>query len=68
VDGTNWTTNIVSGTFANIRNNPSLQEINFAPINARFFRFTALHEINGNRWASVAEISVLPASGNGDGR
>ena len=26
-DGANWTTNIASGTFANIRNNPSLQEV-----------------------------------------
>ena len=48
-DGVNWTTNIVSGTFANIRNNPSLQEATFAPVNARFFRFTALREINAKR-------------------
>ena len=67
-DGANWTTNIVSGTFANIRNNPSLQEVNFAPVNARYFRFTALQEINRNGWTSAAEISVLPAGGNGDGR
>ena len=67
-DGNNWTTNIVSGTFANIRNNPSLQEVSFAPVNARFFRFTALQEINRNGWTSTAEISVLPAGGNGDGR
>ena len=65
-DGTGWTTNIVSGTFANIRNNPSLQQVTFAPVNARFFRFTALREINGNGWTSAAEISVLPASGKGD--
>ena len=63
-DGNNWTTNIVSGTFANIRNNPSLQEVSFAPVNARFFRFTALQEINRNGWTSAAEISVLPAGGN----
>jgi len=31
-DGANWTTNIVSGTFANIQNNPSLQEVSFAPV------------------------------------
>jgi alpha-L-fucosidase len=65
-DGTNWTTNIVSGTFANIQNNPSLQEVTFAPVNARFFRFTALKEVNGNGWTSAAEISVVPAGGNGD--
>ena len=65
-DGANWTTNIASGAFANIRNNPSLQEVTFAPVNARFFRFTALREINANGWTSAAEISVLPAGGNGD--
>ena len=59
-DGTNWTTNIVSGTFANIQNNPSLQEVSFAPVNARFFRFTALKAVNGNGWTSAAEISVVP--------
>jgi len=61
-DGAGWTTNIVSGTFANIRNNPSLQQVTFAPVDARFFRFTALREIYGNGWTSAAEISVLPAS------
>lgn len=60
-DGANWTTNIVSGTFANIQNNPSLQEVKFAPVNARFFRFTALQEVNKAGWTSAAEISVLPA-------
>jgi alpha-L-fucosidase len=63
-DGTSWTTNIVSGTFANIRNNPSLQQVTFAPVDARFFRLTALREINGSGWTSAAEISVLPATGN----
>jgi alpha-L-fucosidase len=64
-DGANWTTNVASGSFANIRNNPSLQEVTFAPVNARFFRFTALREINANGWTSAAEISVLPAGGSG---
>jgi alpha-L-fucosidase len=64
-DGTNWTTNIASGTFANIKNNPSLQEVAFAPVNVRFFRFTALKEVNQTGWASAAEISVLPAGKSG---
>jgi alpha-L-fucosidase len=68
LDGVNWTTNVVSGTFANIRNNPSLQQVTFAPVNARFFRFTALREVNNNGWTSAAEISVLPASQSSDGR
>jgi alpha-L-fucosidase len=65
-DGAGWTTNIVSGTFANIRNNPSLQQVTFAPVDARFFRFTALREIYGNGWTSAAEISVLPAGRRGE--
>jgi alpha-L-fucosidase len=64
-DGTNWTTTVVSGTFANIRNNPSLQQVTFAPVDARFFRLTALREINRNGWTSAAEISVLPAGQEG---
>ena len=63
-DGATWTTNVASGTFANIRNNPSLQKVSFAPANARFFRFTALQEVNANGWTSAAEISVLPAAGS----
>jgi alpha-L-fucosidase len=65
-DGIHWTNSIVSGTFANIRNNPSLQQVTFTPVNARFFRFTALREINGNGWTSAAELSILPAGGGGD--
>ena len=65
-DGAHWVTNIVSGTFANIRNNPSLQEVNFAPVTARYFRFTALREINRGGGTSAAEISVLPAGKDGE--
>jgi len=66
-DGVTWVTQVASGTFGNIRNNPSLQEVRFTPVNARFFRFTALQEINNNGWTSAAEISVLPA-GTEEGR
>jgi alpha-L-fucosidase len=62
MEGVHWTTNIASGRFANIRNNPSLQQVTFAPVDARFFRFTALREINGSGWTSAAEISILPAT------
>ncbi len=61
VDGKSWTPNIESGRFGNIRNNPVLQEVQFAPVNARFFRFTALGESGSEVSASAAEISVLPA-------
>jgi len=61
LDGRNWTPNVDAGRFGNIRNNPALQEVAFAPVTARFFRFTALQEINANGRTSAAEISVLPA-------
>ena len=67
-DGVNWTTNIVSGRFANIQNNPSLQIVEFAPVTAQFFRLTALKEVNGAGWTSAAEISVLPAAGQNDSK
>jgi alpha-L-fucosidase len=62
VDGMHWTTNIAAGSFANIQNNPSLQEVSFAPVEACYFRFTSLRAIWGSGWTSAAEISVLPAS------
>ena len=65
-DGVNWTTNIANGSFANIQNNPSLQEVSFAPVDARYFRFTSLRAIWNSGWTSAAEISVLPARGSAD--
>jgi len=59
-NGLDWT-NVVEGVFGNVRNNPTLQEVTFAPVKAQFFRFTALQEINTNGWTSAAELSVLPA-------
>jgi alpha-L-fucosidase len=59
-DGKQWKTVVDEGRFANIRNNPVLQEVTFPPAAARFFRFTALREVNGNNALSVAEITVLP--------
>jgi alpha-L-fucosidase len=65
-DGVTWTTNIADGSFANIQNNPSLQEVSFAPAKARYFRFTSLHAIWGSGWTSAAEINVLPVGGGDD--
>lgn len=61
-DGKNWTVNIDQGKFDNIQNNPITQEVPFAPVTARYFRFTALKEVNGRNWTSAAEISVVPAA------
>ena len=61
VDGTHWT-EAASGVFGNIQNNPMLQEITFAPVEARFFRFTALHDVGDSGWVGAAELTVLPAN------
>jgi alpha-L-fucosidase len=61
-DNATWTTNIARGSFANIQNNPSLQEVSFAPVDARYFRFTTLQAVGNSGWTSAAEISVVPAA------
>jgi hypothetical protein len=43
-----------------IENNPMVQEARFAPVTARFFRFTALTAIKGFAGARAAEIGVMP--------
>jgi alpha-L-fucosidase len=60
-DGQKWTAAVEQGRFGNIRNNPVLQEVPFKEVSARYFRFTALREVNGNNAVSVAELTVLPA-------
>jgi alpha-L-fucosidase len=60
-DGANWRVAIAQGRFANVHNNPDQQEARFAPVNARFFRFTALDDVWHSGWASAAELSVIPA-------
>ena len=47
-----WTTNIASGSFANIRNNPSLQEVNFAAGQRPVF---PLHGLAGNQCERLDE-------------
>jgi alpha-L-fucosidase len=66
MDGTTWTTQVEDQFFGNIWNNPILQEVHFAPVEARFFRFTALHDLDDNGWVGAAEITVLPAESDGD--
>ena len=61
LDGASWTTEVAAGEFANIQNNPMLQEVRFAPTEARYFRFTALRDVQQTGGAHVAEITVLPA-------
>jgi hexosaminidase len=57
-DGTNWNT-VASGQFAN---DQTEKEADFATTSARFLRFTVLSEVNGNQYASVAELTPLQAA------
>lgn len=60
LDGKSWT-EVSSGEFANLRNNPELQAVRFAPIEARFFRFDSVQSYDDSKAASAAELSVVPA-------
>ena len=60
-DGVAWAVAIEDDSFANVRNNPDRQEVRFAPVKARFFRFTALREVWRNGWTSAAELSLIAA-------
>lgn len=48
-----WNSPAVTGTFAA---DASLKEISFSKKKGRYIRFIALSEINGNPWASAAEL------------
>ncbi len=55
-DGVNWGSPVASGTFAN---SPLQKQVTFTPVNARYVQLEALSEVNGNIWASMAELGVL---------
>jgi hypothetical protein len=42
-----------------------LQEVTFIPVDAKFFRFTALKTLGPNHCFSMAEVSVLAAKDSG---
>lgn len=63
LDGQTWTVAVNQGRFANILNNPTLQEVQFTPRSARYFRFTALKEVQGRNVVSAAEIGLAPPAG-----
>lgn len=60
-DGADWGTSpAASGEFANIKNNPVEQRVMFtSPRAARYLLFVALSEVNGQPWASAAEVGVI---------
>lgn len=57
IDGENWGEPVVKGTF---EEDKSLKKVLFPiPLKARFVKFTALSEQNGQDYASGAEITIL---------
>ena len=59
-DGQDWGQPAAQGEFGNIRNNPVQQSVRFAnPHTGRFIKFVATSEVNGQPWASAAEIGVV---------
>lgn len=59
VDGKDWK-KVSEGEFGNLRANPIEQRVDFSPVEARFFRFTATRSIEGSG-CSAAEINIYPA-------
>ena len=57
-NGEDWT-EIATGEFSNIRNNPVQQTITFAKVAARYVRFKNLREINDKPVTAIAEFGVL---------
>ena len=55
-DRSNWGTAVATGTFNSDRNE---KRVTFARKTARYVRFVALSEINGEDWASLAELDVI---------
>ena len=55
-DGKTWGTAAVKGTF---KNTTALQVAALSrSVDARYMKFVALSEINGNKWTSAAEIGI----------
>ncbi|MEP7377417.1 MAG: alpha-L-fucosidase [Chitinophagaceae bacterium] len=48
-----------AGEFSNIKNNPLWQSKNFSPVKARYVKFHALRNIDGNDEIGYAEVDVI---------
>ena len=57
MDGKNWGTPVQKGTFDNSSKEKQVELAK--PVQARYIRFTALSEQNGQDFASGAEITIL---------
>lgn len=57
-DGRIWK-DVSKGEFSNIRNSPIMRTIEFQPVKARYWKFTALSNTDNNAVAGYAEVDVL---------
>ncbi|MDZ7604561.1 MAG: alpha-L-fucosidase [Cyclobacteriaceae bacterium] len=57
-NGKDWT-DISTGEFSNIKNNPVQQTVIFTKVPARYIRFASLREINDKPVMAIAEFGVL---------
>ena len=48
-----------AGEFSNIKNNPLWQSKSFSPVKARYIKFRALRNIDGNNEIGYAEVDVI---------
>lgn len=60
VDGNNFGAPVAIGTY---RNDGETKTTSWQSVNARYVKITTQTEVNGNAWASAAEINVLSAAG-----
>lgn len=56
VDGSNWGYPVAKGRWAN---NSNQKEVYFNAVEGQYVRLLAKSEVNGNNWASAAEINIL---------
>ncbi len=59
-DGVNWKQEIPSFEFANILNNPVIQNIQLRqPVSCRYIKIELMEDLAGMNWATIAEIDII---------
>ena len=59
-NGSDWTEVSLPGEFSNIMHNPIPYKVYFpAPVNARYFRFTATDEIDGRDYITIGDLRII---------
>lgn len=62
-DASNWGQPAATGQFAN---RTGRQVVSFkSPVTARYLKLIAKSEVNGKEWASIGDLTIVPARGKG---